>query len=154
MALKRAEFSATCDDGGTGTDDVRLGIPSSSHRYARVEGIEFDQEDIDAGEFSLSIFELVPVDETVEATDETYDLGRQLVFIDSKTISEAPHTGPSRFIPIRKRVVNVMGELPSTDVLDGRETIQYRDLRLIVDGVADATYTVGLIYESAGDYRF
>lgn len=154
MATHRAIFEVTCDDGGRGTDDVTLKLPSTLTRHASLESVTVDATSATALQVLPSV-SLNELDDTtgiaVPVSGEGTGIGRQLFFIDGKDLT---NVDGQPVVPRRATVTNV-GAAPSTDVLAGREVIKTQKVRCeLTGGAASGVYTVNMYYETAGDYRF
>lgn len=175
MTMRKAVFTVTCDDHGTGSDDIHL-RPSIGTRGARILMVRLARGDGAAatwgGEMpTITISELIDVHDTAtydwNDSDEDFQLSKQLVYIDTQVVQSTANIEVDEWDP-RHAIVSLEGDTPTYDVLVGERLITTDYVRcelyhpVIMSATseannnvtADNVYTVTMYYETAGDYRF
>ena len=137
MALRKATFSITTDAFGYGEDDTRV-TPTAATRPSVLRSVELT--DGAGGAPKVTLYE-APYD----STDLVYEYGTQLFYSASL---DADRVYP-RLSTVDDVGVAISGE-ESGDIYFDEQYLRCT----IEDGVALSDYTVVIIYETAGDYRF
>jgi len=138
MALRKATFSITTDAFGYGEDDTRI-TPTAATRPSALKTVQMTDG---PGDPAVTLYE-APYD----SVELEYEFGTQLFYSTSLGDGVARHVqGPAVVDDVDAAVSS--GE--TGDII-----IDEQYVRCTIDGgVASSDYTVVVMYETAGDYRF
>lgn len=137
MALRKATFSITTDTFGYGEDDTRI-TPTAATRPSILRSVELT--DSAGGAPKVTLYE-APYD----SVELEYEFGSQLFYWPT---ADADRVYP-RLATVDESGVAISSE-ESGDIYFDEQYVRCT----IEDGVASSSYTVVIIYETAGDYRF
>ena len=170
MTLRKATFTVTADSQAQpvnnptrcnqGSSTVHL-PPSTATRHAQLMLVTVDVSAAVSKDVDVVINELVAVANLplASTTAETYHLGKQLFYVDLKTIAALQQSTAFgdvyQFDPRHPAISAVDGATPPYDALVGTVILREDDVRCEVFKMAPAdVVTVNMYYETAGDYRF